>query len=170
MKTTSRENRRKVTVEQRVKDIMQPHVVTVGADDPVMSVCRLFFDEQISGAPVISETGSVVGVVSLTDIVRAAGQDLPHLVSDSSYYRQIRASQPSWMEDPQEMSARLSTLTVSDIMTEHVVSVGPGAPISHLAKLIREHHVHRVLVIDPMSEADELAGIVSVFDLVSLLE
>ncbi len=47
------------------KDIMQTQVVSVGSDDPLPSVYRLFADEEISGAPVVDESGTVVGVVSI---------------------------------------------------------------------------------------------------------
>jgi CBS domain-containing protein len=157
-------------VEQLVKDIMQSHVVRVGTDDPLISICQLFNDERISGAPVVSETGRVVGVVSLMDIVRAAGDDLPHTIGENSYYQQMRAAQPSWMEDPDEISTRLSSLRASDVMTEELVHIHPSAPMSELAKLVRERHVHRVLVVEPQPEGEKLVGIVSLFDIVALLE
>ena len=155
---------------QTVGDIMQEHVLRVSPDDPVVSVSRLFYDEQISGAPVVSDTGTVIGVVSLTDIVRSAGEEGPCSLGESAYYRQIKAARPTWMEEPIEMNERLSVLRVVDVMTEEVVSVRSDSPISHLVKQVRENHVHRVLVIDDTDEGEQLVGIVSLFDLVSLLE
>ena len=123
-------------MEQRVRDIMQQHVLQVSPDDPITSVCRMFIDEQISGAPVVSDAGKVVGVVSLTDIVRGAGEELPYPVGETAYYRQIRATQPAWMEDPGELATRLEVLRVADVMTEKVVKIQSGSSLSAFAKLV----------------------------------
>lgn len=156
--------------QKRVADVMQRHVVRVAADDPLSSVSRLFADEQISGAPVVSETGLVVGVVSMSDIVRSAGEEVPYSGTEAAFYRQIRASQPHWLDEPDELAGRLTDLRVSDVMTPELVSIAPDAPISELAKLITDNHVHRVLVIEDTPDGADLVGIVSVFDLVRLLE
>lgn len=157
-------------MKQRVSDIMEEHVIQVSPDDPLVSVARLFFDDQISGAPVVSESGSVIGIVSLTDIVRSAGDESPKALSESSYYRQLRAVRPAWLEEPHNVNDRVSALCVSDVMTEEVVSVRSDSKISALAKLVRENHIHRVLVIDDTDLGEKLVGIVSLFDLVGLLE
>ncbi len=61
---------------QAARDLMETHVVTVGPDDPLDSVRRLFFDEGIHGAPVVDEEHRVVGVISTTDLLRAAYEKL----------------------------------------------------------------------------------------------
>ena len=70
---------------------------------------------------------------------------------------------PLASEDFQE---RLQDITVADFMTEGVVHVTPSTPISELARTIRENKIHRLLVV----ENGTLRGIVSTFDLVTLLE
>ena len=54
------------------KDIMQSQVVTVSPDAPLHSTQRLFYEEGIQGAPVVDEQGRVVGMITSTDILRAA--------------------------------------------------------------------------------------------------
>ena len=157
-------------MEQQISDLMQRHVVQVSADDPLISVARLFADEQISGAPVVSDTGAVVGVISLSDIVRSAGEEAPYAGGESAFYRQIKAAQPTWMEDLGELTGHLTALRVSDVMTQEVVSIRSDATIPELARLVRENHVHRVLVTESTGDGERLVGIVSLFDLVSLLE
>lgn len=51
-------------------------------------------------------------------------------------------------------------------MTRGTLSVHPDAPIPEVARRIREHGVHRLLVV----EDGRLAGILSTFDLMTLLE
>jgi CBS domain-containing protein len=56
-------------------------------------------------------------------------------------------------------------------MTKDPICVAPDSPIKEVAALIRKHRVHRVLVSSPGTEGQlEIAGIISLFDLVSLLE
>ena len=42
------------------RDIMQSQVITVSSLDPVHVVQRLFFEEEIHGAPVVDEEGRCV--------------------------------------------------------------------------------------------------------------
>jgi CBS domain-containing protein len=152
------------------KDIMEKQVVRVGANQPVMDVCRLFYEEEISGAPVVDDADQVVGVVSLTDLIRTAQSEHDDLTGGSTFYRQMVAPPPSWFGEVGEFENRLAGTLVSEVMTEEVVAVSPDTPISLVVKKILDHHIHRVLVLDETREYDHLAGIISVFDLVKLLE
>ena len=51
------------------RDVMTPHVVTLRVDDTLRNAARVLSDKQISGAPVVNESGQLVGVLSATDIV-----------------------------------------------------------------------------------------------------
>jgi CBS domain-containing protein len=65
----------------------------------------------------------------------------------------------------------LSEIPVSEVMTRDPICVTPDSPVREIAALIRKHRIHRVLVASPGSEGRvEIAGIISLFDLVSLLE
>jgi CBS domain-containing protein len=152
-------------------DLMEGNVVCVGVDDRLSSVCRLFYDEDITGAPVLSDQGKVVGVVSMHDLIRTLQEDREALVGMPSYYRDTRSSiRPDWLADTDDLEERLAHHLVSEIMTPEVVSVDPDDDISTVAQKILEHQIHRVLVIDHESEEDKLLGLISVFDLVTLLE
>lgn len=153
-------------------DLMEGNVVCVGVDDPLSSVCRLFYDEDITGAPVLSEQGEVVGVVSMRDLIRSLQLDRENLVGMPSYYgRDTRSNvRPEWLADTENLEERLASRLVSEIMTPEVVSVGPDDDVSVVAQKILEHQVHRVLVIDQEREEAPLLGLISVFDLVTLLK
>jgi CBS domain-containing protein len=152
-------------------DMMEGNVVCVGVDDRLSSVCRLFYEEDITGAPVLSDQGKVVGVVSMRDLIRTLQEDREALVGMPSYYRDTRSSiRPDWLADTDDLEERLAHRLVSEIMTPEVVSVDPDDDISTVAQKILEHQIHRVLVIDDESEEDKLLGLISVFDLVTLLK
>jgi CBS domain-containing protein len=154
-------------MQKTAKDIMQSQVVTVSPDAPLHSTQRLFYEEGIHGAPVVDDQGRVVGMITSTDILRAATETEETTPTGPDYFGDD-LDYPSGLlplatEDFQE---RLQDITVADFMTEGVVHVAPSTPISELARTIRENKIHRLLVV----ENGTLRGIVSTFDLVTLLE
>jgi CBS domain-containing protein len=56
-------------------------------------------------------------------------------------------------------------VTVNDVMTRRVVSVGPSTPLADVAQLMEKHRIKRLPVLD----AGRLVGIVSRADLVRSL-
>ncbi len=98
--------------------------------------------EEISGVPVLDSAGSVVGVASKTDIVRALSQDTPQRLHD--------------LLDPE--------MSVEDIMTRDITTVTPDTDVSDVARLMIDSHMHRVLVLD----GEGMVGIITAFDLLKL--
>ena len=47
----------------RVKDVMTPNVICIGADEPILKAARLMLQNRISGLPVIDKDGELVGIV-----------------------------------------------------------------------------------------------------------
>lgn len=149
------------------RSIMESHVVAVSPEDPLSSVHRLFFEEDINGAPVIDEQECVVGVITSKDLLRAAADEHDSARGDPGYFRELlEFSGPDWEDAPEGYLDRLRERRVEEYMTEEVVSVAPDATIPQVARILRTHAVHRVLVVDD----GRLAGIISTFDLVGLLE
>lgn len=90
----------------KVRDVMTTHVITVEEDTPVADVAALLEEHKIKQAPVV-KAGSVVGIVSRGDFVRALvararrGHDAQPQ-SDAAILRALRAeleSQPWWHPD-----------------------------------------------------------------------
>ena len=152
----------------RVGEVMQQHVVSVGVNTPLIDVYRLFVEEEISGAPVIDEEGTLVGVISSTDLLRAVEEEhdsggLGH----HEYFRDLLPySSPDWSSAPDDFQDRLGQDKVEDVMTRDVLTIRPDAPASDAARLLREAGVHRLFVTDK----EQLLGVLSAFDLLALLE
>jgi CBS-domain-containing membrane protein len=73
-----------ITVHARVKDIMTTRVVAVGPDASYREMVALLRAHRVSGLPVVDADGTVVGVVSETDLLakRApAGRTARNLMS-----------------------------------------------------------------------------------------
>jgi CBS domain-containing protein len=152
------------------EDIMERRVVTVAADSPLLAVYRLFVAEDISGAPVVDETGDVVGVISARDLLRSANETHDDAAMDLHYYENSASFDgEEWMTDIEEFEDRLTHRSVSQVMTTGAISVRRDAPINEIADLLLKHRIHRVLVVDDESDEGPLVGLVSVFDMVGLL-
>jgi CBS domain-containing protein len=155
---------------QRAKDIMQTRVISVGVDDPLSSVHRLFLDEEISGAPVVNEQGEVVGVITIRDLLRDERDEREESDAELGYFRDdVNVGQATLRDSAHSFADRLAEHTAGDVMTGTVVSVQPDSSIAEVAATVTGNRVHRVLVTEPREAGHGLVGIISAFDLVALL-
>ncbi|MEU7788881.1 CBS domain-containing protein [Amycolatopsis sp. NPDC049159] len=123
---------------------MTTDVATVGPDTPFKAVAVLLASWNISGAPVVDEDGQVLGVVSQGDLLE---REAPHgLLKPGS----------------RQAKRKAGAAFVADLMTSPAVVVRTGDDVAVAAKLLEEHHFHRLPVVD---EAGKLAGVVSRSDL-----
>ena len=150
-----------------VESVMQTSVVAVSPETTLADVQRLFVEEEIHGAPVVDDDGSVVGVVTSADLLRAAEEERDTAVVDSDYFRDtLEFSGPDWSGVPEDLQDRLANLTAADAMTPQAVTVRRTTTVPEVAALLRQHRVHRVFVV----EEQGLVGVVSTFDLLECLE
>ncbi len=146
---------------------METDVVTVTPETPLLQLHHLFLEEEIHGAPVVDEDGRLLGVISTFDLVRVIQEEYEAERTTPIYQREeLTYSSPDWLRYPEDFQDRLSELTVGDAMVTDLVSVPRDAPISEVARLMREHRIHRVLVAD----GGVLHGIITSFDLLGLVE
>ena len=149
------------------KDLMQEQVVCVGPDTPLINVYRPFVEEEINGAPVVDETGALMGVISSSDLLRVVEEEEQQAENEASYFQEEEAARGMvWSRTEAAFQSRLSRSTVQQAMTPAIVSVSPDTPLAEIARQMRSDRVHRVLVTD----GDKLCGIISSFDLIRLLE
>ncbi len=140
------------------RDLMTPDVVTVPPETPVIAVARLLAERGISAVPVLDKAGTVLGVVTEADLIRrlAGEEDQP-----MGWLRSLFA-------DPGEQAeryARTHGSTAAEIMTVGAVAVTEADTATHIAHVLEEKAIRRVLVIDD----GRLRGIVSRADLLRAL-
>lgn len=155
-----------------VREIMSREVVMVRDDMTLQEVATFLTENQISGAPVEDTEGRLVGVVSLSDVARATAEQ-PRLEAERP--RGERSSVPDYYlrgwerrltaEEFESFQVEEPGLLVSEIMTPRVHSVDEATPVSDAARMMREAHIHRVLV----TSHGKVVGIVTTSDLLGLL-
>jgi CBS domain-containing protein len=140
----------------RAVDVMQRELVTVHASDPLREVERVLVDAQISAVPVLDDDLRVLGIVSMRDVVSryAADHDLPDDADEDSFGDDIDETEPVAYQ-------RLDVEPCAgDVMATDLVSVGPNALLTDVARRMVDNGTHRVLVID----RQRLLGLVSTMD------
>ncbi|MCP3138201.1 CBS domain-containing protein [Pyxidicoccus xibeiensis] len=130
-----------------VEEVMTRNVVTVPYDMPLQAVADVLLDCGISGAPVVDDTGRVLGLVSKTDLVRwqmdgGDGED------------------PSDADSEQDVEA---ATTAADVMTKGIVVVQAGSSLPEAAGVMARASVHRAPVVD---SAGMVVGLVTSMDFV----
>lgn len=154
--------------QKTAADIMQHEVLTVEPGTPIQQVAEFLIAEGISGAPVVDDEGSIIGVVSLTDI--AIHEAMPEREgpreSRATYFR---LAEESGLTDSELLNFRLDDLagaaTAADIMTAAVYEVQEDTPAEDVAGMMLTSEIHRVIV----TRDEKLVGIVSSMDLLQLL-
>ena len=120
------------------------------------------------------EKGALIGVVSVTDIVRAASSGGDRLMNghDREAHFYTRGWEGKLSADELEtLHLEDDEMKVAEIMTPSVFAVEAGtqveadAPIYTIAQSMMDSHLHRLLVV----EEGKVVGIVSTSDLLALL-
>ncbi|HYN88305.1 MAG TPA: CBS domain-containing protein [Ardenticatenaceae bacterium] len=146
----------------QVRDIMTTSVITVPPTMPVGELAALLREHDLRGVPVLDEAGELVGMVTEVELVaRHARPHLPAYIQFMEYRVYIEGTDR--FDDEME---RILGTTVADVMAEEVQTISPDAGVQDLATLMVEHHVNPV----PVVEDGRLVGIVSYWDLLSVLE
>ncbi len=144
-----------------VKEIMTKAVVSVNRDSTIDEIAQVLIDNKVSGLPVLSDGGYLIGIVTEGDLLRREmSPRLPEFINILGaviYYHGVER----YNEDFKKILAQ----TASDIMTEDLITVKEDTDISEVARLMLNNNIKQVPVVD----GSKLIGIVSRADIVKLL-
>ncbi len=157
-----------VATETTVSSIMQRDVLSVGDDWSLDGLSGFLTDRQISGAPVVTASGKLVGVVSLTDIVRH--KSMPESQTKEQhqtheYYLHTLELQVAQEEVTAYHVEEESTVRVRDIMTPMIFQVNENASIEEAADTMVKGRIHRLFV----TGDNGLVGVITALDMMKLL-
>lgn len=134
----------------KASDIMTLNVISVTPNTPVLHAVRLMLQKNISGLPVITANGDLVGIVTEGDFLRR-----------SETGTQRRRSR--WIEfllGPGKLAeeyVRTSGRKVHEVMTPVVHTVTEDASIEEVVRLMERHHIKRV----PVLRGTRVVGIIT---------
>ncbi len=148
-------------------DIMTREILGARADWTIDRLAEFLVENSISGAPVLSDDGKLLGVVSLTDIVRHTTLPMKerHVAHPHDYYLPDLRFQYAKEEITSFDLRDESTTAVSDIMTSMIFSVLEDTPVREIADLMIRGRIHRVFV----TRNEQVVGIISALDMLKVI-
>ena len=134
----------------KVSDVMTDRVISVRPSDRIADAVRVMLDNRISGLPVISEAGQLVGIVSEGDLLR-------RIETGTTRHR------ARWLEvllSPGRLASEYVHThgrRVDEVMTRDVITVTETSPLDTVVQLMERHGIKRV----PVIRNGNVVGIVS---------
>ncbi len=142
----------------KARDIMSTKVVTVSPSTSVRDIAGLMVEKHVSGLPVLSENGTLVGMVSEGDLLRR-----PEIGTQK--HRRRWVSFFSGVDSQAREFTKSHALRAGDVMTKQVIHVSEETPLGDVVGLMEKHNIKRL----PVLSDGKLVGIVSRADLLRAL-
>lgn len=139
----------------KVSDVMTKNVYTLSPDQTLAEAAKLLLDKDVGGVPVTREK-RVVGMLSERDLLDARLNPRPprylELLGGIIYLDNV--------SEYQSQLKKTVATKVEQVMTKDVISVDINTPVVEAARLIRDHGINRIPVLD----GERLVGIVTRHD------
>jgi acetoin utilization protein AcuB len=126
-----------------VKHYMHTTVETARSDEAIAVASHRMKLARIRHLPVVTQDRKLIGMLTDRDVRQAHASDEPHLIA-------------------YERKDLLARMTVGQVMTTRVITVGENTPIADAGQLLLEHRISGLPVVH---EGTVLAGIVTLTDL-----
>ncbi len=143
----------------RVRDVMSTEPVTLKPTTTVREAAITLAEESVGGCPVVDDSGRVIGMLSEVNILEA-------LKTQSKELRMLMPPEITFgisfvevIKEREALSAfkEVESKLVRDVMTKDVHAVAPDDPVEAAIRVMVEHRIHRV----PVIEGDRLVGILT---------
>jgi len=145
----------------KAKDIMTRAVITVSPDMEIVNAAKILLENRINGAPVLDETGKLVGILCQSDLI-AQQKKLP-IPSFFTFLDGLIAL--TSMKQLEKQVQKIAAVTVAQAMTPNPVTVKPDTDIEAVAALMVDQSFHTI----PVVEEGVLLGIVGKEDILKTL-
>lgn len=134
----------------QVRDVMTRNVISVKADDSILTAARLMLQNRISGLPVVDTSGAPIGIVTEGDFLRRGELG-------------TTKRRPRWVEfllGPGKLAeeyVQQSGKRVAEVMTRNPHTAGEDDSLNDVVSQMERYRVKRL----PVVRDDKLVGIIS---------
>jgi CBS-domain-containing membrane protein len=139
----------------RVEDVMNREVVTVSESETMKQAAKRLANFEVTGAPVVDDSGRCVGVLSGSDFV---GKDAGLHPSETMLVKNT-------LHEPFHVE-RLENDRVDAHMSPVVQTISPKAGVIQAARMLCGEHIHRLMVLD---DDQRPVGVLSSLDLLAAM-
>jgi len=138
-----------------VKDIMTKDVIAATPDQPLKEIAQLLKEKRISGLPVVSRTGEIIGIITMKDMLK---------ILDRIYRWKIVQKKFPDVSFSEISEQEKTNSKVRDVMTEQVFTLTENQPLDSVMEMMFERGLHTIPVVDTLGK---LVGIVDKRDLIN---
>lgn len=139
------------------KDIMTRDVITVSEDTTLEELGRLFIEKDISGMPVVDDSGALAGVVTENDLISKNSRlHIPTIL------RLFDAFIPLGTSRLESEIKKMAAAKVGEICARNVVTVEEETPLEEIATIMTEKRIHLL----PVVRGRRVSGIIGKKDLI----
>lgn len=142
-----------------VFQVMSREVICLKPENTVESLRATLVENGISGAPVVDDAGKIVGIVSITDVVRDQ-----HERGETADQEDVRLPSGGGVTYSPGPGFRLLDpgASVAEVMSKKVITIKQNTTLADASALMAKNHVHRLPVV---SDAGKVIGLVSSLDI-----
>lgn len=141
---------------EKIGNWMKREVVSITPEATLRDVAALILEKRIGTLPVVDDEGTLVGTVSITDIVEIFLPDFVAVMDEIDYVHDFGNLENTSPEDKQ----RAKMLHVSDVM-EEPVTLEDDAGLVHALSVMDKHNLRDLIV----TRDGKLVGIASQVDI-----
>lgn len=159
-------------LQKRAEEMMVRKVTTLRHDDTLANAAYTFLHRGISGAPIVDADGACVGVLSVTDILRAAEKlaDRQAEIAEAFFARSELVLPVTVYENDlaavRDKAMPAAEQLVEEFMVKDLVLVRSDDTIERVVRDFVDARIHRVLVID---KEGKLVGLITTMDVIAAL-
>ena len=140
------------------KDIMTRDVIAIEQSASLRELSKLLTERGITGVPVIDNEGTLIGMVSMRDLIREEVRSLGANLEYQDIYELFSSALNT--EEAEGVSVR--HLWVEEIMSRTLYTATESTPVCDIATTMNAHNVHRV----PVLRDGKVVGLVTAMDVI----
>ena len=150
-----------------VNNVMTKDVISVRASEDVKDAWLILMEAEISGAPVVDDSGLLVGVLSVTDIFSAIIERVKKARSLREYTSQLTDPSAIEKEEVRELSLAIRAVAEGKVTSilpkdQKILSLAPDDSLDRAVHMIAEHAVNRL----PVVHEGKVIGIITRQDII----
>ncbi len=130
----------------KAKDLMSKFAITIREDETITTLAHLMMRFKISGIPVCTKNGDIIGIVTATDLF--------------NFMKKIVLQ----MEKAQEVED-CAKIKVTDLMTHDVVTITEETSLYEMMKIMCERNIHTLPVM--VISKKEIIGVIGRRDILN---
>lgn len=144
----------------KVSDLMTDKVISIKKDGSLLDAANSLSRYAISGMPV-TDDNKLIGIITEYDLIKRLTEYYA-----PSYLMLLTEAEGGDAEENKKRLLEIGNAAVSEFMTKDVYTVGPENSVADAAKLIIQHDINPLPVVD---SDNKVVGIISRSDIMKVV-